>query len=41
MPQLQALFQLLLMLCPEFVKGSLRLIQLGQEPEKEREGWQE
>lgn len=35
MPQLQALFQLLLMLCPELIKGSLGLIQLGQEPERE------
>lgn len=39
--QLQALFQLLLMLCPELIKGSLSFIQLSQEPEREEKGPQE
>lgn len=41
MPQLQALFQLLLMLCPELIEGSLSFVQLGQEPEQERKRGQD
>lgn len=35
MPELQTLFEFLLMLCPKLIKGSLSFIQLGQEPRKE------
>lgn len=38
MPELQTLFEFLLMLCPKLIKGSLSLIQLGQEPRKEEVG---
>lgn len=42
MPELQTLFEFLLMLCPKLIKGSLSFIQLGQEPRKEEgtcAGW--
>lgn len=31
-PELQTLLELLLVLCPELIEGSLGLVQLGQEP---------